>query len=215
MSQLGGYVISMKLGRFDILVLAAAVVLSCTAFCSKYISFGSLSNVPVCLPCDEIAFFDPGKKTQPAIPKAVIVHEFQSEDALISYQGQGTLARIVISDGETCSYDATTAIFHCNGTDLPTCMFDCFPFEIDFDESSREAGFKACKAVREIANILGLPLSSDYEPWYSLYPTLKQLYFGRFEERETSLRSDELLAIFMPLLLPVVVMLVRILLKKA
>lgn len=205
----------MKLGRLDVLVLAVAVILSCTAFSWKYLSFGSLTSVPGCLPCDEIAIFDPDKKSKPRIPKSLILHEFQSETALISYQGKGTLARIVIHYGETCSYNATTSLFHCNDSDLLTCMFNCFPFEVDFDEDSSEAGFRACKAVREIANILELPTSSNYEPWYSIYPTLKQLYFARFEERETSLRSDELLAIFMPLLLPVAVMLVRILLKKA
>lgn len=199
--------------KLDTIVLAVAVLFSCGAFAWPSLRHKSLKGVNTCRPCDRILFY--AKQPLIQVPDIIPLQRVSTMAELLKYNATIDTAKVELEETmEGCSLNTTTHVFRCNGKDLLNSMLDCFPFETDFNLSAPHAGFRACKAAKEISTILDLRPAPNYEPWQSVYPTLRQLYFTRFEQPETSFKPDELVAIFMPLLLPPVVMLLRILLNK-
>ena len=199
--------------KLDTIVLTATVLFSCGAFAWPSVRHISMKGVSGCRPCDRILFY--AKQPLLQVPDNINLQRVSTMADLLQYNATEDDAKVQIEESiEGCSLNITTSVFRCSGKDLLNSMLDCFPFETDFNISAQHAGFRACKAAKEISTILDLRPAPNYEPWQSVYPTLRQLYFTRFEQPETAFRTDELFAIFMPLLLPPAVMLVRILLNK-
>jgi hypothetical protein len=73
-------------------------------------------------------------------------------------------------------------------------------------------GVKACRAVHEMANVLGLVVDeSKFEYWKTIQKKVKERYYEAFEKSGEELRMDEIAAVTLPLLLPSAAIALRVL----
>jgi hypothetical protein len=80
------------------------------------------------------------------------------------------------------------------------------------DSESGGDGATACRAVREMADAIGLVVDETrFEYWRVVYAGVTERYYRAFEKAEEELRVDEIAAVTMPLLLPPAVIALRVL----
>ena len=162
-----------------------------------------LHSFPKCVPWNHSYVF--GGDVEKLRFQLKEISNVENYEKLINAEPRSDSVKILIDNGvRGCKWSDTEKIFHCRMSEsILEEIINSLPFEAEIEMGTAVSGGLGCKAVKEMSRILELRETDEYEHWITLYPKVKRIYDDFINGYKRNLESNELLAIFMPLLLPV------------
>lgn len=200
------------IGRSDKIAIAGAVIASITLFVTRLFPMTGNTDIPMCIPWNRTYVLGIGN-FEDRVKGVFSVTDF---NRLMKIDNSTDSMKVIIdSKVRGCVWSESEQCFRCEkGDNVLDGIIDSLPFETTIDVKTRLAGGFACKSVKEMSRIINASRSSEYEQWQSLYPKVMKLYDEFMDGYKPKLNNEELLAIFMPMLMPITVIFLRSLKRK-
>lgn len=202
----------MLIGKGDIIAIGGAVVASLSFFLMHVVTVSKNTNIPKCIPWNRTYVLGIGNSED----RENGVFGVTDRAIFMSINSSMESMKVIVDKkARKCEWSDSDQLFRCEtGENVLDLIIDSLSSESVINESSLFSGAVACKMVKEIARVLNVTQGNGQEHWISLYPKLRKMYDEFMDGYKPKLNSDELLAIFMPLLMPLTVLFLRVLKMK-